>query len=708
MSLVQKLKRLPWFEIAIVIALLGINGYAALSDAYNLPNHWFTRDDAYYYFKVAQNISEGHGSTFDGINPTNGYHPLWMLVCIPIFALARFDLILPLRILIILLAGLRAATSILLYHLLRNVIARPIAMLGALYWAFNMYIHWTAYQQGLETGLAAFCLVLFLYLLQRFEQKRKPASVNLKQIAILAIAAVLFTFSRLDMIFLAGIFGFWIVFRDKPLHYLLPLDSLLLTLSLTAAFIFRIGLPDYYQYANTAIIALAISFALKIPALYFLGLYDHPKAHSTFYLMRQSAIAIALSNIAMLAILLGLTRVGIVEGSFPRTVPVIDGILSLGLVFISRWIISLFSRRVERRASPPLEVLKAEWPVWLREGSIYYGILGGSLGLYMLWSKFAFGTASPVSGQIKRWWGTFGSRVYGGSARSPLSFFGIDPESEFNAWNPITNLIGKLNSRIQMVTIPIDYDLRYFLMLSLLLTALGLLLFLNRKRSARILHDLAIIPLLAGSFLQIIQYNISGYSAPKEWYWVSEMVLIALASVMLLDILTQRIRRFPSAQVGIYLLVIAWGASSGFTFARLTVAQMPYGATPPGTPYMEVASFVEAHTEPESLVGMTGGGNVGYFIQDRTIVNMDGLINSYAYFQANKAHRGSDYLYNMGLDYIFANPDFLEVQPYRGQYTDRLDILDTYGGKAIMRFLPPTLSSHWTHANQLTYKEHNR
>jgi hypothetical protein len=173
LALRTNIKRLPWFELAIVIALLGINGYAAFSDAYNLANNWFTRDDAYYYFKVAQNISEGHGSTFDGINPTNGYHPLWVLVNIPIFALARFDLILPLRILILALAGLRAATSILLYHLLKNVIARPIAMLAALYWAFDFYIHWTAYQQGLETGLAAFCLVLFLFLLQRFERDRK-------------------------------------------------------------------------------------------------------------------------------------------------------------------------------------------------------------------------------------------------------------------------------------------------------------------------------------------------------------------------------------------------------------------------------------------------------------------------------------------------------------------------------------------------------
>ena len=79
--------------------------YAAFSDAYNFANTWFSRDDAFYYFKVAQNITEGLGSTFDGINLTNGYHPLWMVICIPIFALARFDLILPLRVLLMVMAG---------------------------------------------------------------------------------------------------------------------------------------------------------------------------------------------------------------------------------------------------------------------------------------------------------------------------------------------------------------------------------------------------------------------------------------------------------------------------------------------------------------------------------------------------------------------------------------------------------------------------
>src|SRR5512142_1946087 len=110
-------KRIPWFEILLTVAFLSATLYAAFSDAYNLPNRWFIRDDAYYYFKVAQNITEGRGSTFDGIHPTNGYHPLWMLICIPIFALARFDLILPLRLLAIVTGLLQIATALLLYHL---------------------------------------------------------------------------------------------------------------------------------------------------------------------------------------------------------------------------------------------------------------------------------------------------------------------------------------------------------------------------------------------------------------------------------------------------------------------------------------------------------------------------------------------------------------------------------------------------------------
>jgi hypothetical protein len=190
-------RKLPWFEIALSVVVLSAFLYAAFSNAYNLPNRWFIRDDAYYYFKVAQNISEGHGSTFDGIHPTNGYHPLWLLVCIPIFALARYDLILPLRVLVIITGLLQVGTALLLYRLLRRLVATQIAMLAALYWVFDSYLLVFLYKTAVESSLALFLIVLLLSLVSKFERTWRRARPAAREIALLGIVAALVVFARL-------------------------------------------------------------------------------------------------------------------------------------------------------------------------------------------------------------------------------------------------------------------------------------------------------------------------------------------------------------------------------------------------------------------------------------------------------------------------------------------------------------------------------
>ena len=42
----------------------------------------FIVDDGYFYPQIARFIAHGQGSTFNGIMFTNGYHPLWMLICV--------------------------------------------------------------------------------------------------------------------------------------------------------------------------------------------------------------------------------------------------------------------------------------------------------------------------------------------------------------------------------------------------------------------------------------------------------------------------------------------------------------------------------------------------------------------------------------------------------------------------------------------------
>jgi hypothetical protein len=71
-------------RLALVITILGtlILGLFILMH----PLHYIA-DDSYFYLTIARNIVNGHGSTFNQITPTNGYHPFWLIVCVLIFAI---------------------------------------------------------------------------------------------------------------------------------------------------------------------------------------------------------------------------------------------------------------------------------------------------------------------------------------------------------------------------------------------------------------------------------------------------------------------------------------------------------------------------------------------------------------------------------------------------------------------------------------------
>lgn len=59
-----------------------------------------TFDDAYYYAEIARNLAHGAGSTFDQINTTNGYHPLWLGLSLPVF-LVGLDGLAAIRVLLV-------------------------------------------------------------------------------------------------------------------------------------------------------------------------------------------------------------------------------------------------------------------------------------------------------------------------------------------------------------------------------------------------------------------------------------------------------------------------------------------------------------------------------------------------------------------------------------------------------------------------------
>jgi len=714
------MKKEKLFEILLIVAIMAGAFYAAFSDAHNFPNRWFTRDDAYYYFKVAQNISEGLGSTFDGVNLANGYHPLWLLINIPIFALARFDLVLPLRILLVLMGAIHAATAILLYRLVSRVLSQTVGMLIASFWAFNAFIYATVAQFGLETGITAFSLVFFLYVAEQYErkwrseesgefarraaarrsnpandetassQKDAPRRIKInKELVTLALLGVMVVLSRLDTVFLIILFGFYFAFRALPLRYFLLTDIFGIVFFTFASFIFRVGMKEYYTYGETAVQMALLSLLVSLPLFYFLGLYQHPRNESIPSLVKRifvsSALAIAISGFLMFI----LQRLGFVNG-FPRTVLIFNFVTQLLWLGITRLAVRYFSTERDRSTPRPLQLFREKWQSWLGDGITYFSIVGGALVAYMVFNKAMFGTSSPVSGQVKRWWGDLGGNVYGGAAKRKYTFFGLDTEAEtdFNAWGLLSKFVIWLRDSLVEWIGYAETDAAYWQLFAFVVIVILIILLLSPKRTIRASLHFGLLPLFVGSVIQVISYHATGYSAAKEWYWVSQLIFTLLLLALLLDIFLRHLATIHSsartlAYVVTILLAFFWAKDHYLHLAHL----MPYGVEYEGHEYMEILVVVEENTEAGSIIGMTGGGNLGYLIKDRTIVNMDGLINSYDYFLLHREGRGDEHFAAMGMDYVFVNPALLMDMPYLGEYEDRLgEPIANYRKKAVVKF----------------------
>lgn len=692
------LKHFHWFELALIALVMGVHIYAAFSAPHNFSTRWFTRDDAYYYFKVAQNISEGRGSTFDGINLTNGYHPLWMLVCVPIFALARFDLILPLRILIVVMAALSVTTSVLLFRLLKKATGEPIAMLAASFWALNMLVHSIITQQGMETGVVALSAVLLLYLLQKTESKKQLATADL---VILALAALFVIFSRLDGIFLILIAGVWLIFRRSPIRYLLPVDLLITFSVIVGAYLQRAGLKIYLLgFDNSAITMAAITFVIQTVVFYFIGLYIRPKSLPPLRILIMSLVGVTVSAIFSTGIMLVLSAFGSLE--LPRAVPAFYWIGMLVFTLLTRFALRLISPwpvSLSKEAKPAQGLLADKnqfrlalepLPGWIHDGFIYFGIAGAGLAAYMGVNRILFGTFMPVSGQIKRWWGSLPNDVYGGGAKSVLDVFAIDPNYS-QTWSMFTNPVFSWAEKLSGQTW--GFDSWYWALIAAFVIGWLALFLLNRRKNLRRAFQLGLIPLLVSAELHAFTYGAMAYAAKHEWYWVTQMLALVILGALGLSMLVDLFPRRKPVQMAAWALAGAASLYMAYGFSAELINRMPYKDPLEGQPYMDMLPILEGYTEPGALIGMTGGGNAGYFIKDRTIVNMDGLINSYAYFQALKENQGGKYLAKIGLNYIFANEYIItNTAPYRQQFSPTELFLvggaPAYGQKVLMRYLP--------------------
>ncbi len=152
----------------------------------------YPSDDSFFYLQVAYNINEGYGSTFNTITTTNGYHPLWMVLCIILGKISGNDKILLLQFVFIFQVLLFILIAYLFRKTCRTLDIRnyyiSLPLLATYFLAIGNYAS-EAHINGVMHFLLAYYFVRFKVL-------------NINNAILLGVIITFLFFARLDNIFL--------------------------------------------------------------------------------------------------------------------------------------------------------------------------------------------------------------------------------------------------------------------------------------------------------------------------------------------------------------------------------------------------------------------------------------------------------------------------------------------------------------------------
>ncbi len=179
----------------ILFVLITLVSFSLLLLRLTLPDYWFFSitfpDDAYYYFKTARNIVLLGKSSFDGVNLSNGYHPLWMIILLPFF-FAIWNQALVIKIIYVLCLVIFFLTMLFLWRLQKREWGFIPAFIGSIF-ILKEYSYFT---NGLETPLFLLCLmIVFCFIVTRRLFTQAISRGNANRLSILCSLTFL---SRLD------------------------------------------------------------------------------------------------------------------------------------------------------------------------------------------------------------------------------------------------------------------------------------------------------------------------------------------------------------------------------------------------------------------------------------------------------------------------------------------------------------------------------
>lgn len=194
------MKRFSPGLFVVLAAAAAVHLAVAVQDFGTLARNGFLYDDSFYAFQIARHIASGDGATFDGVNATNGFQPLYVGALVPLYWMAGDNPTLPVHLALVLSALLTVATAYMLYRLVARRASDTAALIVTGAWAFSPIVIRQA-ANGLETALALFCFTAAVsYYLAHVRAAASPRRRTFLTLGALLGVAML---ARIDLGFLA-------------------------------------------------------------------------------------------------------------------------------------------------------------------------------------------------------------------------------------------------------------------------------------------------------------------------------------------------------------------------------------------------------------------------------------------------------------------------------------------------------------------------
>jgi len=213
------------------------------------PVTWLLRqvnaDDFYYYLVLVRNSAAGLGPTFDGFELTNGFHPLYYFLLLPLAQLPSQTPAFLIKSALVLLLIFHNATGLVLGFGFWRLGQQGLGWLVALIWLLNP---WTLAitLHGVEVPIATFLWAVIIFIVLDYRSRQRP--LNLKTASILGLFLGLAILARTDSLFLLGAILVTEFFRSWPVSSQ-PSNQrskALLTLSTLGGIAFLITLPWWW------------------------------------------------------------------------------------------------------------------------------------------------------------------------------------------------------------------------------------------------------------------------------------------------------------------------------------------------------------------------------------------------------------------------------------------------------------------------------